>query len=179
MRWFVKKFGKREHDRRYPASNSIAVCAVMGLLSMVMVFGFGLKALAALDATLEPESFVLQSAELHHVKRRGHDRNELRLISETGAEYVVEDDNIQTYEIEVILGVLEPGMQIDVQLARDGVREIVADGEVLLDRETTFERARMSGILWGAITAFMVFIGVQLVLRAIALHIKKRKGWNF
>jgi len=136
--------------------------------------------LAAFDTDWTEESFILERAEHYHqVKSKGPDVDELHLYGTDGRKYTVGNNSIYVTEIESILTRLESGMQIDVLLAKNGVRELTADGEMLLSREVTqkhiWAEAR-SSLIYAAIP---FFLGVYAVLRAIALIIKQQKGWKF
>lgn len=178
MKKFAKRYGKHQHDGRYPFSNSILFHGLLGMLCLAILAVSASKALKALDMDLQPESFALASARMVPVGGMANE-NALYLHGENGQTYIVDGANVQTFEIEMLLTELEPGMQLDVQLARDGVREIAVGNEILLDRETTGNRALTTVAFCGVIALFMAYTGVQLTLRFIALSMKKCMGWKF
>lgn len=153
--------------------------AYMLVCFLLIAFVLG-DILAVFDTEWKPESFVLERAEHYHQDRsKGADVDELYLYSADGRKYAVEDNSIYVGEIEAILAKIEPGMQIDVLLAKNGIRELTADGEMLLPREVTAKHVWSEARSSLAFAAIPFFLGIYAVLRAVALYIKKRKGWNF
>lgn len=184
---FVRLFGsasfEEERDMSSKPKNSdkplmdcLAYAVVCFFLTVFVLGDF----IAVFDTEWRAESFVLESAEHYHRNRsKGSDVDELYLCSADGKKYAVENNSISVGEIETILNELESGMQIDVLLARNGIRELTADGEMLLSREVTQKHIRSAAGRALIFAAVPFFLGIYAVLRAIALFIKRRKGWNF
>lgn len=179
LKWFVRRFGKSERDPKQRWQNSWPACLGLMLLTLTIAFFFTREYVLLRNAQIEEASFTLLRAEHYHRPDRGMDVDKLYLYSVDGTKYIVEQSNISVSEIKACLEVLREGMRIDVLTANDGVRELTADGEVLLSRETTAERAGRTTVL-AIVMGILMFAGsIVMALRTTALYIKKRKGWNF
>lgn len=184
---FVRLFGSdsfmenREMSSKLETSeNSWRDCLGFAVICFFLVAWMVGDILAVFDTDWNPESFVLKNAQHYHRDgNKGSDVDELHLYSADGGVYVVGSDSISVREIKVILEELEPGMQIDVQLAKNGIRELTADGEVLLSREVTQRHVRSNFRSSVAFAAIPFFLGIYAILRGAALYIKKQKGWKF
>ena len=179
LKRFVRRFGTARHGKNVEWTNSRIACAVVVAFALFFSLMMVRQYFILTDENLQEESFVLLKAEHYHRERRRSDTDELYLYSADSVQYTVEDAVISASEIEQFLTVLEPGMQIDVLLCGDSVRELVADGQLLLSKELTGERARRSAKAGVVLAAFVAVCGVATSVRLVALQIKKRKGWNF
>ena len=177
---FVRWFGKSVHKKNMEWYNSRLECVLYAVVILALAFFFGREAFAAINTPLVPESFTLQYAEEHHnYKRKASDDYELRMHSTDGKTYIVDSDNIRRRETQDILEILQPDMQIDVLMGNDGVREVVADGQLLLSQEVTARRAMTTATLKLFFVGVLVVSDAFLWIRFAVLCIKKKKGWNF
>ena len=162
------------------SGNSWRDCLAFGAICLFLAVWLFSESHTVFDTDWFSESFVLESAQHYHRDgNKGSNVDELHLYSTDGRVYEVDSDSISLSEIKTVLAALESGMQIDVLLAKNGIRELVAGGEVLLSRETTQRHLRSDFRRSTVFAAIPFFLGVYAILRAVALSIKKRKGWKF
>lgn len=180
LKRFVRRFGRSVHKSNLQWYNSRLECVLYALVILTVAVFFGRGAFTTVNTPLAPESFTLRYAQEHrNYKRKAPDDYELRMYSADEKVYIVSDDNIRQREIREFLEILQPGMQIDVLVGSDGVRQLTADGMVLLSKEVTAARAMTAATMIMAFVGALAILEIFLWIRIVALHVKKRKGWNF